>query len=70
MSLAFTNHPKLGDIASFNHALCGLYAAGLGIGRALPSRPRRRCSPAVAAAPTAHAPSDCTPTLAADGRRP
>jgi len=26
----FTNHPKLGDIASFNQALCGLYAAGLG----------------------------------------
>ncbi|HUJ48091.1 MAG TPA: acyltransferase domain-containing protein, partial [Rhizomicrobium sp.] len=26
----FTNHPKFGDIASFNQALCGLYAAGLG----------------------------------------
>ena len=26
----FTNHPKLGDIASFNQALCGLYASGLG----------------------------------------
>ncbi len=26
----FTNHPKVGDIASFNQALCGLYAAGLG----------------------------------------
>ena len=26
----FTNHPKLGDLASFNQALCGLYAAGLG----------------------------------------
>lgn len=25
-----TNHPKLGDVVSFNHALCGLYAAGLG----------------------------------------
>ncbi len=30
----FTNHPKFGDIASFNQALCGLYAAGLGRGRA------------------------------------
>jgi len=30
----FTNHPKLGDIASFNQALCGLYAAGLGRGKA------------------------------------
>jgi acyl transferase domain-containing protein len=26
----FTNHPKLGDVVSFNQALCGLYAAGLG----------------------------------------
>ena len=28
----FTNHPKQGD-GSFNQALCGLYAAGLGGGR-------------------------------------
>jgi acyl transferase domain-containing protein/NADP-dependent 3-hydroxy acid dehydrogenase YdfG len=28
----FTNHPKTGDVASFNRALCGLYAAGLGFG--------------------------------------
>ncbi|MBV8349044.1 MAG: acyltransferase domain-containing protein, partial [Mycolicibacterium sp.] len=28
----FTNHPKLGDVAAFNQALCGLYAAGLGFG--------------------------------------
>jgi acyl transferase domain-containing protein/NAD(P)-dependent dehydrogenase (short-subunit alcohol dehydrogenase family)/acyl carrier protein len=28
----FTNHPKFGDTASFNQALCGLYAAGLGRG--------------------------------------
>ncbi|MGO9884264.1 MAG: type I polyketide synthase, partial [Solirubrobacteraceae bacterium] len=35
----YTNHPKLGDLTSFNHALCGLYAAGLGIGRAQPSGP-------------------------------
>jgi acyl transferase domain-containing protein/acyl carrier protein len=26
----FTNHPKGGDMTSFNQALCGLYAAGLG----------------------------------------
>src|SRR5215207_7594867 len=26
----FTNHPKQGDMVSFNQALCGLYAAGLG----------------------------------------
>jgi acyl transferase domain-containing protein/NAD(P)-dependent dehydrogenase (short-subunit alcohol dehydrogenase family)/acyl carrier protein len=30
----FTNHPKFGDILSFNQALCGLYAAGLGRGTA------------------------------------
>ena len=30
----FTNHPKIGDIAAFNQALCGLYAAGLGRGTA------------------------------------
>jgi acyl transferase domain-containing protein len=29
----FTNHPKSGDVPSFNHALCGLWAAGLGVGR-------------------------------------
>ncbi len=29
----FTNQQKGGDIASFNQALCGLYAAGLGYGR-------------------------------------
>jgi acyl transferase domain-containing protein/acyl carrier protein len=28
----FTNHPKVGGVASFNQALCGLYAAGLGTG--------------------------------------
>ena len=30
----FTNHPKFGDVASFNQALCGLYAAGFGKGEA------------------------------------
>ncbi|HUA47072.1 MAG TPA: beta-ketoacyl synthase N-terminal-like domain-containing protein, partial [Solirubrobacteraceae bacterium] len=32
VSLA-TNHPKQGDVATFNNALCGLWAAGLGDGR-------------------------------------
>ncbi|MCB0044825.1 MAG: SDR family NAD(P)-dependent oxidoreductase [Caldilineaceae bacterium] len=27
----FTNHPKTGELATFNHALCGLYAAGYGV---------------------------------------
>jgi acyl transferase domain-containing protein len=26
----FTNHPKVGELATFNQALCGLYAAGVG----------------------------------------
>ncbi|HWS96298.1 MAG TPA: acyltransferase domain-containing protein, partial [Candidatus Methylomirabilis sp.] len=26
----YTNHPKLSDLAAFNQALCGMYAAGLG----------------------------------------
>ncbi len=34
---AATNHPKTGDIASFNQALCALWAAGLGVG-SQPSR--------------------------------
>src|SRR5271157_2182981 len=34
----FTNHPKVGDIVSFNQALCGLYAAGLGSAAAEASR--------------------------------
>ena len=34
------NHPKLGDVATFNQALCGLYAAGLG--RRRRAQPRRQ----------------------------
>jgi acyl transferase domain-containing protein/NAD(P)-dependent dehydrogenase (short-subunit alcohol dehydrogenase family) len=30
----FTCHPKSGELVSFNQALCGLYAAGLGVGAA------------------------------------
>jgi acyl transferase domain-containing protein/NAD(P)-dependent dehydrogenase (short-subunit alcohol dehydrogenase family)/acyl carrier protein len=30
----FGNHPRIGDAASLNLALCGLYAAGLGFGEA------------------------------------
>ncbi len=43
----FTNHPKTGDVTSFNQALCALYAAGLGDGiEAVAER-----APVVAAAP-------------------
>ena len=41
----FTNHPKIGDVASFNQALCGLYAAGLGYCRADARRRRSRPRP-------------------------
>ena len=36
----FTNHPKVGDVAAFNQALCGLYAAGLGAGQASVLNPK------------------------------
>jgi acyl transferase domain-containing protein/acyl carrier protein/NAD(P)-dependent dehydrogenase (short-subunit alcohol dehydrogenase family) len=65
----FTNHPRIGDIASFNQALCGLYAAGLGVGQAAikqtadafepvrqPSAPRP--APAFAATRTPGRPDD------------
>ena len=42
----FTNHPKYGDVPSFNAALCGLYAAGLGLGH--PARPAQAARPAPA----------------------
>ncbi len=41
-----TNHPKTGDIASFNQALCALYAAGLGVGTR-PEKPAPEPTPAV-----------------------
>src|SRR5581483_6706673 len=34
----FTNHPKNGDVPAFNHALCCLYAAGLGKGIPQPAK--------------------------------
>ena len=48
----FTNHRKVGDIASVNQALCGMYAAGLGLRdqdemwrSPPPSRTRRATAP-------------------------
>jgi len=35
----FTNHPKVGDLPSFNQALCGLWAAGVGAVAAEPAVP-------------------------------
>ncbi len=48
----FTNHPKFGDIASFNQALCGLYAAGLGRGTAAVPAEKAEASTLVAQSPS------------------
>ena len=49
VSALATNHPKQGDLVSFNHALCGLYAAGLGATRdAPPAAPPTQQEPATA----------------------
>ncbi len=42
----YTNHPKLGDAASLNQALCGLWASGVGFDAPAPA-------PVAASAPTA-----------------
>ena len=75
----FTNHPKQGDVVSFNQALCGLYAAGHGAGTrdesAAPTATPRREAPQptlVGKAPAPSAPS-CghpdppTPSVTGDG---
>jgi malonyl CoA-acyl carrier protein transacylase len=43
----FTNHPKFGDIPAFNAALCGLYAAGLGVGLNIGAQAPRGLKPAL-----------------------
>jgi acyl transferase domain-containing protein len=60
----FTNHPKAGDVASFNQALCGLYAAGLGVGVPTPAPPAPEPAPAAAPGVEATAPR---PSMAAPG---
>src|SRR5579859_4520729 len=64
----FTNHPKFGDIASFNQALCGLYAAGLGRGVAAIS-PEKTVTFPVASAP-APTPVAVAPSAAAPSNAP
>ncbi|HTT48690.1 MAG TPA: acyltransferase domain-containing protein, partial [Pseudolabrys sp.] len=41
----FTNHPKLDDLTAFNQALCGMYAAGLGVARAAVAESEAVASP-------------------------
>jgi acyl transferase domain-containing protein/acyl carrier protein/NAD(P)-dependent dehydrogenase (short-subunit alcohol dehydrogenase family) len=73
----FTNHPKFGDIASFNQALCGLYAAGLGRGTAavsiekpaalsLAPAPVEAPRPVAAVASAPSVPAPIAPTLSSD----
>ena len=52
----FTNHPKFGDIASFNQALCGLYASGLGLAPVASPAAAPATAPTPPAAPAAAAP--------------
>ncbi|HRW48743.1 MAG TPA: phosphopantetheine-binding protein, partial [Caldilinea sp.] len=48
-----TNHPKNGEIESFNQALCGLFAAGYGVeGRGARGEGRVEAAPVVVAAPS------------------
>ena len=56
----FTNHPKLDDATAFNQALCGLYAAGLGLAPA----PQQQ-APATTAVSTTH-PVRPEPTMASE----
>ncbi len=53
----FANHPKNGDLPSFNQALCGLYAAGLGVGRQGERAEAPAPAPEGATAPAPSAPS-------------
>jgi acyl transferase domain-containing protein/nucleoside-diphosphate-sugar epimerase len=53
----FTNHPKLGDEVAFNQALCGLYAAGLGLGSVAPAAAAPAGPAALASVPAAAEPA-------------
>ncbi len=48
----FANHPKTGDLPSFNQALCGLYASGLGTGRSAEEAPLPQPPPSPETPPT------------------
>ncbi|HSF85943.1 MAG TPA: beta-ketoacyl synthase N-terminal-like domain-containing protein, partial [Acidimicrobiia bacterium] len=58
VSTLFSNHPKQGDVVTFNQALCGMYAAGHGLGvrdeAAAPTAapPRKAPQPSIETKPT------------------
>jgi acyl transferase domain-containing protein len=62
----FTNHPKFGDIASFNQALCGLYASGFGRGVSEVATESPARSVSVISAPTQRPAPIATPVAAED----
>ena len=65
----FTNHPKLGDIPSFNQALCGLYASGLGFAPRTPWPIPRRPWPLPLRGPAAPAAAPAAPVAMRPSRR-
>jgi len=65
----YTNHPKNGGIPSFNTALCGLYAAGLGYPAAL-SRPAPVSQPAPTARGSGGSPPRAGATAGSGGSPP
>ncbi len=71
-----SNHPKLGDVVTFNHALCGMYAAGHGVGTrtenalATAAPPREAPAPTVATRPADAGPSPVRATNRGPGGAP
>ena len=65
----YTNHPKNGGIPSFNTALCGLYAAGLGY-PAAPPRPEPASQPAPTARGSGGSPPSAGATAGSGGSPP
>ncbi len=57
----FTNHPKLGDAASINQALCGLWASGVGFDEPVEAPTPPVAAPVPAAAHTASASASAGP---------
>jgi acyl transferase domain-containing protein len=60
----FTNHPKQGDVVSFNAALCGLWAAGLGYPSAPTEQPVEQAATQPAAHPVVQRPGPTSDTSA------
>jgi acyl transferase domain-containing protein/acyl carrier protein len=66
----FTNHPKQGGVASFNQALCGLYAAGHGLAPDEATAPSAITVAPGAAPLAASVPSTSVPTPSSPAPRP